>query len=122
MAFPAWQFEQLVENAKPYKESALFADALLPGQYNVRRIQARLEQRFALLRAVEALRMYADEHDNAFPAQLADCSVPVPDDPFTGKPFRYERQGKTAHLRGTPPKAEAKNVAYRVHYELTLRD
>jgi hypothetical protein len=122
MVFPAWQFEALLESAKPYHEPALFADALLPGQYNVRRIQARLEQRFALLRAVEALRMYAAEHNGTFPAKLSDCPVPLPDDPFTGKPFGYEPSGKTAHLRGTPPKAEAKNASYRLHYELTLRD
>jgi hypothetical protein len=122
MNFPAWQFEALVEKAKPYAEPALFADALLPGQNNVRRAKARLEQRIALLRSVEALRIYAAEHNGAFPAKLLDCSVPVPDDPFTGKPFKYELSGKTAHLRGTPPKAEAKNAIFRLHYELTLRD
>lgn len=122
MNFSAWQFEALLEQAKPYSEPALFADVLLPGQYNVRRTQGRFEQRFALLRAVEALRMYAAAHKGAFPAKLSECSVPVPDDPFTGKPFVYESSGKTAHLRGTPPKAEAKNAFYRVHYELTLRD
>ena len=122
IGFPAWQFEALAESAKAYTEPSLFADALLPGQYNVRRVQARLDQRFALLRAVEALRMYAALHNGTFPAKLSDCPVPLPDDPFTGKPFRYESSGKTAHLRGTPPKAEVKNAFYRLHYELTLRD
>jgi hypothetical protein len=122
MSFPAWQVEALVEKARPYNEPAFFADALLPGQYNVRRAQGLLEQRIALLRHVEALRMYAAEHNGAFPAKLSDCAVPVPDDPFTGRPFCYESSGKTARVRGTPPKAEAKNAIYRLHYELTLRD
>jgi hypothetical protein len=122
LSFPAWQVEALFEKARPYKEPALFADALLPGQYKVRRIQGRLEQRIALLRIVEALRTYAFEHNGAFPAKLSEVSVPLPDDPFTGKPFRYESSGKTAHLRGTPPKAEEKDIGYRVHYELTLRE
>jgi hypothetical protein len=120
--FPAWQIEALIEKAGPYKEPALFADAFLPGQYKVHRVQGRLEQRIALLRSVEALRIYASQHNGTFPARLSDAPVPVPDDPFTGKPFRYESSGKTAHLRGTPPKAEEKDVSYRVHYELTLRE
>jgi hypothetical protein len=47
--------------------------------------------------------------------------VPLPADPFTGQPFRYEITGKTAHLRGTPPSAEAKNPSYNLHYEVTVR-
>ena len=73
------------------------------GRDDVRRAQARLDQRIALLRHVEALRLYAAEHDGALPANLSEISVPLPDDPFTGKPFRYEVTGDTAHLRGTPP-------------------
>ncbi len=83
---------------------------------------ARLEQRIALLRNVEALRMHAAEHKSAFPAQLADVSVPLPGDPVTGKPFLYELRGKTAHLRGTPPKGMEANRFFRVHYELTLKN
>ena len=41
--------------------------------------------------------MYSAEH-GTFPAKLADVSVPLPDDPFSGKPFSYEVNGKTAHL------------------------
>ena len=66
----------------------------------------RLDQRIALLRHVEALRLYAAEHDGTLPAKLSEISVPLPDDPFTGKPFRYEVAGDTAHLRGSPPLGE----------------
>ena len=45
--------------------------------------------------------MYAAEHSGAFPAKLSDVAVPLPEDPFTGKPFLYEVSGKTAHLRGS---------------------
>ncbi len=94
------------------KESAaggLFAD-LLPDVARVRRTQARVEQRVALLRHVEALRLYAAAHDGRPPAQLSDCAVPLPADPFTGQPFRYETNGATAHLRGGG-----------VHYEVTIK-
>jgi hypothetical protein len=121
-SLPAWQFEALAAAAKPYIEPALFADALVAGQQTVRRRQARLEQRMALLICVEALRLYAAEHRGAFPAKLSDLSVPVPVDPITGKPFCYESSGRKAHARGTPPEPEAKNAEYRIHYEITLRE
>ena len=78
---------------KSARSPALFADVLIPGVYKVRPAQVRLDQRIALLRHVEALRLYAAEHNGSLPAKLSDFSVPVPDDPFTGKPFRYERDG-----------------------------
>ena len=121
--FRTWQFETLLERANAIKkEPAWFADTLLPIFTSARRAQARLEQRFALLRHVEALRMYAAEHGGVFPVKLADVSVPLPDDPFTGKPFLYDVSGKTAHLRGTPPIAEKNNPSFRVHYEISLRN
>jgi hypothetical protein len=46
--------------------------------------------------------------------------VPLPDDPLTGKPFRYEVIGNTAQLRGQPPAGEEKNAEFNVHYEVTL--
>jgi hypothetical protein len=94
---------------------------LVPAFSKVRRAQGRLEQRIALLRHVEALRMYAAAHDGQLPARLADCPVPLPDDPFSGKPFRYEIDGATAHLRGCPPRGEPKNPAYNVHFEVTIK-
>jgi hypothetical protein len=125
MALPVWQAEKLgvwnktipqgIDPKKP-----LFA-FLLPAIHKVRHAQARLEQRIALLRHVEALRMYAAEHDGKLPAKLSDLPVPVPDDPFTGKPFRYEVDGATAHLRGSPPREQEKNPAYNLHYEVTIQ-
>jgi hypothetical protein len=65
--------------------------------------------------------MYAAAHDGKLPDKLSDCSVPLPNDPFTDKPFRYEVIGTTAHLRGSPPKGEPKNPAYNVHYQITIQ-
>ena len=96
MTLPAWQFETLAARNRSVKKPALLADALVPSVDSFRRALARLEQRIALLRHVEALRMYAAEHNGRFPAKLADVTVPLPDDPFTGKPFRYEIMGKTS--------------------------
>ena len=109
ITLPAWQAEALVARSRSGREPALLADVLVEGVYGVRRKQARMEQRIALLRHVEALRLYAAEHDGKLPASLSDIPVPLPDDPFTGKPFRYEVTGNTAHLRGSPPSGEEKN-------------
>jgi hypothetical protein len=120
MNLPAWQCEALAPKIKPSDYDGLF-DLLIPAVMKVRRAQGRLEQRIALLRCVEALRMYAAAHDGKLPAKLADCPVPVPDDPFTGKPFRYALEGAIAHLRGTPPPGQEKDPSLNVHYELTSR-
>jgi hypothetical protein len=128
MKLPAWQGEALAPRSKPSREAG-FRDQsgegllvfLVPAMMRVRRAQGRLEQRVALLRHVEALRIYAAAHGGKLPAKLSDCPVPLPDDPFTGKPFRYEVDGGTAHLRGSPPAGDAKNPAYNVHYQITMK-
>ena len=83
--------------------------------------QGRLDQRIALLRHVEALRLYAAEHEGTLPAKLSDIAVPLPDDPVTGKPFRYEATGNTAHLRGSPPTGLENVPVFNIHYEVTLQ-
>jgi hypothetical protein len=120
-SLPIWQALALASQTMPAKEPALFADDLVPEVSNMLRVKGRLEQRLALLRHVEALRLYAAEHDRILPVKLSDVSVPLPDDPFTGKPFRYEVNGTTAHLRGSPPQGFEKDSTYNVHYEVTLR-
>jgi hypothetical protein len=120
MKLPAWQIEALAAKDKRPRNEGLFG-FLTPAVIKVRRAQSRLEQRVALLRHVEALRLYAAANDGKLPAKLSDCAVPLPDDPFTGKPFRYEVKGSTAHLRGSPPPGEAKNPGYNFHYEVTVK-
>jgi hypothetical protein len=94
-----WQIGALAGGEEPDSGGdGLFAD-LMPDVIKVRQAQGRLEQRIALLRHVEALRLYAAAHDGKLPEKLADFPVPLPDDPFTGKPFRYEAEGATAHLQ-----------------------
>ena len=122
MNLPIWQVQLLATDVeKATKPPAIFAEILVAGVYAVRKSQARLDQRIALLRHIEALRLHAAQHDGALPATLSEIGVPLPDDPYTGKPFRYEYTGTTAHLRGSPPLAEQNNAAFNVHYEVTFQ-
>jgi hypothetical protein len=107
LALAPWQIDLV--GGKQAAGDGFFA-VLLPDVKKVRRAQARLEQRIALLRHIEAVRLYAAAHAGKLPARLSECPVPLPNDPFTGKPFRYEADGTTAHLRTD-----------RDHYQVTVR-
>jgi hypothetical protein len=51
----------------------------------------RIEREIDALRVVEAVRNYAAAHHSQLPDTLEKINeVPVPNDPFTGKPFHYE--------------------------------
>jgi hypothetical protein len=116
-----WQIDALADGAEAGSGAdGLFAD-LLVDMVKVRRAQGRLEQRVAVLQHVEALRLYAAAHDGKLPEKLADLPVPLPDDPFTGKPFVYKVEAATAHLRGSPPRGEETNPGYNVRYQLTVQ-
>ncbi len=114
-----WQIDALAGGA-PAGGDGLFAD-LLPPVVEARRAQARLERRVALLRHVEALRLYAAAHDGRVPDQLADVGVPLPDDPFTGKPFAYSVEGQTARLGGGASRHGGGDSADNVTYAVTVR-
>ena len=119
---PAWQAAALAGRTRRDREPSLFAETLVSGVFGVRLKQAKLDQRIALLRHVEALRIYAAQHDGSWPAKLADVPLPLPVDPFTGQPFHYEVAGDTAHLRGSLPPGDEKSPEFSVvHYELTPR-
>ncbi len=67
---------------------------------NAHRALARFEQGLALLQAMEAVRMYGAKHDGKLPPSLDDLPVPVPLEPFDGKPLDYQYYGDHAVLSG----------------------
>jgi hypothetical protein len=97
----------------------LYAD-LVASYFKVRTSQARLEQRIALLRCVEGLRLYAAAHDGKLPATLADVPVPLPVDPMTGQAFIYALKDGVASVRGTPPAGMEKRAPFNVRYEVRI--
>jgi hypothetical protein len=67
------------------------------------------------------LRLYAAEHGGQLPGKLSDVQVPLPLDPFTGKPIRYALEGSTAHLRGGPPDGvQSDRPDLHVHYVISM--
>jgi hypothetical protein len=103
--------------ATPDTEGRRFADALLPAIAKVQWAQTRLDRNIAALRVVEALRMHAAAHDGALPDKLSEVTiVPIPDDPGTGKPFEYQRDGDGATLISRIPgeKLAATGLRYRL--------
>jgi hypothetical protein len=119
MNLPHWQIETLTPSQQGL-DKTLFG-FLLPALDKVHRAQGRLEQRVALLRHVEALRLYAAAHHGKLPDRLADIDVPLPDDPVTGRPFRYNLDANTAQLRGSPPPGQEKSPGFNVRYEVTIQ-
>ncbi|WP_165070103.1 hypothetical protein [Paludisphaera rhizosphaerae] len=68
--------------------------------------EARLPRRVAMLRTVEAVRMYAAAHEGRLPASLGDVhEAPVPVDPVSGSAFLWKVDGDVATLAApTSPK------------------
>ena len=75
--------------------------------------QAQCERDFDCLRLIEAIRLYAYDHNGKLPEKLeAIDEVPVPPNPMTGKPFAYRLEGDTAVLLADGD--TEKNYEYRI--------
>jgi hypothetical protein len=121
LAVPLWQIDGPADvEGRDQADALLFAE-LLPQVVELRRAQARLEQQIALLRHVEALRLYAAIHPGRLPEKLSEIQVPLPVDPVAGRPFDYQAEGATAHLRGASSPGEAGRAGSDVHYVVTVR-
>jgi hypothetical protein len=64
-----------------------------------RAAQVSVERELAALQVIETLRMFAADHDGKLPKTLNEITaVPVPNNPATGKAFKYRLDGETAVL------------------------
>lgn len=105
--------------AAPDTEAGRLSRSFLPALIRVRVAQVRVERKLAALRAIEALRMHAAAKGQ-LPDKLEDVTVvPVPDDPGTGRPFEYVREGGTATLSSRLPGEPLETSGLR--YRVTLR-
>ncbi len=76
------------------------AQLLLPATAAVHAADARTQRNIEVMRTLEAIRMFAAEHDGRLPDALSELDVPLPHDPVTGQPFVYTRQAAHAVLEG----------------------
>jgi hypothetical protein len=96
--------------------------SVIPSIGKVVLVEARTDRRFAALRCVEAVRMYAAAHAGKPPAGLADVTeVPIPIDPVTGKPFEYKAEGNTFTVTGPTPAGEKPTTSNTLRYEVTIK-
>lgn len=91
--------------AKPYRELgplgldetrgipryALLTRALLPAFGNLRGLVDSAQAELAQTQIALALAAHKDAH-GAYPAALSELKTSLPEDPFSGKPFRYSRR------------------------------
>lgn len=126
----------LINSSLPFADAMKFADQaeirlkneggpiakfLIPSNLRFIAALTRLQQRLAYLRTIEAIRLYAHEHDGQLPAKLADCTVPVPVDPVTGKSFEYSLRDGVATLHGGIPSAVPNDANSNRYYEIRIK-
>jgi hypothetical protein len=120
MVLAPWQIRMSAAERPKGSDDILFQD-LLPDVTALQQKRARLEQRIAVLRHIEALRLFAAQHNGKLPEKLDDLSVPLPLDPVSGMPFSYAAERGTAQLRGGRPQGTDKNTTCDIRYEVALR-
>lgn len=117
------QGERAISGLSKYANTTLLANPFvnaLPAVYRITFIGTRLRRDIAMLRCVEAIRMYAADHQRTLPNALTEiAAVPIPLDPFSGQAFRYERTGGKATLESPVPADGGPKDGLR--YEITLR-
>jgi len=130
-AFPYWQTKGLMDHywlqrqtvaTKVTNPILTMFTSLMPAIQSALQANARIERQFDALQCVEAIRMYAAQHDGALPESLdAMTETPLPVDSFTGKPFEYKKvDDTTAKLSATIPPGVPQHPSYRINYELKL--
>jgi hypothetical protein len=107
--------------SSPNTEARRLPDALLPAIDKIQVSENRLERKIALLRVIEAIRLYAAAHGGRLPEKLSEITlVPVPDDPGTGKAFEYQRDGDIATLISRMPGEKTEHASFR--YRMVMKN
>ncbi|NOX53274.1 MAG: hypothetical protein GXP27_02320 [Planctomycetes bacterium] len=96
------------------REVVPLARVLLPAVQGACEAAVRQDREIAVLRTIEALRMYAANHKGRLPEKLTDLTVPIPLDPVTGQPFQYQRRENAAVIQGPTFRSMVLNVEVTV--------
>ncbi len=93
----------------------LVSSLMMPAIQKVVDTEFRVKQRIAAMRVIEALRLHAAQ-TGKWPGTLEEITqVPIPIDPFSNRPFRYEFKGDQATL-----KSHESPEVLRINYLLML--
>ncbi len=110
LGLPYWEARagfdnyQEVASAAREKEILPLFTVLGPATGPLANASAHNERAFAMLRTIEALRLFASHHKGQAPTRLEDIvAVPVPNDPLTGLSFIYRVEDDTAVLEAPLP-------------------
>jgi hypothetical protein len=104
------------------REIIPLASMLLPAVSSVKNAEVRGQREIALLRVLEALRLYAARHAR-LPDSLKDVTeVPVPEDPLRNEPFAYQAHDHlSAVLEVLGPPGTWSGDRHGVRYEIELK-
>ena len=125
---PYWEFQPRAKALKQAFQRELAehsGEMHLPiwarGSENVFATRARTDRRIALLRCVEAIRLYAAEQGERLPTSLQDIrEVPIPIDPMTGQAFLYRIEKGRAILETRPVDGGEATHSHAVRIEIQL--
>jgi hypothetical protein len=117
LAVPAWQLPAGLDKREV---TGVFAQ-LAPGITKVSIARSRIQQQIGMLQAVEGLRAFAAANSGRLPTSLDELKLPLPPDPFTGRPFRYEVLNGVASVRATPPPGREGDATLNRVYEVRVR-
>jgi hypothetical protein len=82
-------------------------------------LQDKFHRDITAIQVIEALRLYAGQHQGALPQQLSQIKeISVPINPMTKEPFDYKLEGSRASL--TSPIPEGARDKDGMHYEITV--
>ncbi len=118
---PYWQARQGMAEAEETIDQATAQGLtqpfgiLMPSMSRAAEVHTMLGQRIAALRTVAAVRHYAAIHGGQLPTSLeAIGELPIPIDPYTGKPFVYQLNGRTFTLTSGVELVEREDPPLRI--------
>jgi hypothetical protein len=114
-----------VERARSRGEGAALLE-MIPDIAELTRLASEVERRYAMLRTIEAIRLWMGENPGNEVTSLATISgTPLPLDPVTGETFAYGVQRGEGVLRGPAPGGSAamksEEMEYRVRFKPATR-